>query len=129
MNARMKKELLNDVLTGLVVAAVFAAVVPGEALAQLSTAVDNAKSGVASPFVTVVSYVAYGLGVVMTVAGISNCKKHADAPAQNPLGPALGRLGAGAAFLAAPSLAGMLTSTGSDVFSGTAGYSGLAILH
>ena len=44
MNTKMKKELINDVLTGLVVAAAFAAVIPADALAQLSTAAGNAQA-------------------------------------------------------------------------------------
>ena len=114
MNTKMKKQLINDVLTGLVVAAAFAAVIPADALAQLSTASTNAESQVAKPFVTIVSYISYVLGTVMAVAGIAQAKKHADNPGSNPLGPALGRLGAGAAFLAAPYLISMVLQTGTN---------------
>ncbi|MDR3423519.1 MAG: hypothetical protein P4M13_00360 [Alphaproteobacteria bacterium] len=120
MNTRMKQELLNDVLTGLAVAATFAAVVPCDAFAQLSSAVTGVSSDVMLPAMTVVSYISYGLGTVLTVAGIAGAKKHADNPGSNPLNPALGKLGAGAAFLAAPYVIGMMGSTGSQVFS-TAG--------
>jgi hypothetical protein len=112
MGTKMKKELLNDVLTGLMVAATFAAVSPGAALADLAAAVTQAETTIGNPFLTIVSYISYGLGTVMTVAGIAQAKKHADAPGNNPLGLALGRLGAGAAFLAAPSLVGMISKTG-----------------
>jgi ABC-type transport system involved in cytochrome c biogenesis permease subunit len=122
MNTKMKKELLKDVVTGLAVAATFASVVPADALAQLATSVGAAEGSIGTPFLTIVSYIAYGLGTVMTVAGIANAKKHADNPGSNPLGPALGRLGAGAAFLAAPSLIGMIGQTGEETFSGEAAF-------
>ncbi|MDD3371702.1 MAG: hypothetical protein PHE27_07770 [Alphaproteobacteria bacterium] len=114
MNARTKKIIIGDVLTGLLVAATFAAIVPGSALADLQNAVQNAEGEVGNPFLTIVGYISYGIGTVMTVAGIAQAKKHADAPGNNPLGPALGRLGAGAAFLAAPALVGMISKTGAD---------------
>ncbi len=112
MNTKMKQELISDVLTGLVVAATFGAVMPVEAFAQLSTATGQFQTQVGVPFTTVVSMICYGIGAVLTVAGIAGAKKHADAPAQNALGPVLGRLGAGAAFLAAPTLIGMVSQTG-----------------
>jgi hypothetical protein len=120
MNTKMKSELINDVLTGLMVAATFAAIVPCDAFAQLQSAVGSAQGTLARPFTVIVSYISYGLGTVMTVAGIAQAKKHADNPATTPLGPALGRLGAGAAFLAAPFLIGMMGLTGS----GTLGTNG-----
>jgi hypothetical protein len=60
------------------------------------------------------------------VAGIAGCKRHSDSPTNNPLALALGRLGAGAAFLAAPTVAGMLagTSTNTSV-TGSATYNGI----
>ncbi len=122
MNAKMKKQLISDVLTGLAVAAVFTAVVPADALAQLATATDRAEDSVAAPFLKIVSYISYGIGTVMTIAGIAQAKKHADNPSQTPLGQALGRLGAGAAFLAAPWLAGTMMATGSSTFGGRASF-------
>ena len=117
-----KRELLNEVVSGLMVAAAFAVVVPADALAQNLAAVGTSASAqIMVPFVEFTSYIAYGLGTVMTVAGIANCKKHADNPSSNPLAPALGKLGAGAAFLAAPTVAGMLAGTSSATsISGTA---------
>jgi len=115
----MKNEILNDVLTGLLVAATFAAVVPMGALAQdLASVAGNSQTGVFGPAVTIISYIAYGLGTVMVVAGIAGCKKHADNASSNPLAPALGKLGAGAAFLAAPSVMHILQTTGSSVTGG-----------
>lgn len=120
MNTKMKKELVNDVLTGLVVAAVFTAVMPTDAFAQLSAATDNAQASLAAPFIKVVSYISYAFGAVLSVSGIASAKKHADNPGSNPLGQALGKIGAGAAFLAAPSLIGAIAQTGTDTL-GAAG--------
>jgi hypothetical protein len=123
MNTKMKNELISDVLTGLMVAATFAAVIPVDALAQttgtgtnLASAVTSGTSAVVGPFLRIVTYISYGLGAVLTVAGIAGAKKHSDAPGQNPLGPVLGRLGAGAAFLAAPALVGVIQGTGTGTF-------------
>ncbi len=115
----MKKELINDVLTGLLVSAAFSAVAPaGVMAANLADVATTASSSVGAPFVTIVSYISYGLGTVMTVAGIAGAKKHADNPSANPLNPALGKLGAGAAFLAAPSVVKTLQDTGSETLGG-----------
>lgn len=120
------QELINDVLTGLAFAAAFAAVIPGEAQAQLLSATTGVSSNVVAPFLTFVSYGCYGVGTVLTVAGIAHCKKHADNPGQNPLGPALGKLGAGAALLTAPTIVGMMQSTGSAALnSGTGSFTGI----
>ena len=131
MKNTMKSELVGEVLTGFLVAAAFALVVPGDAMAQsgaFGTAVSSARSTLGAPFITIVSYISYGLGTVMTIAGIAGAKKHADAPANNPLGPVLGRIGAGAAFLTAPTLVGMMQSTGtSTTGSGAAAFSNTAI--
>lgn len=121
MNTKMKKELVNDVLTGLVVAATFAAIMPTDSFAQISAAVTNAQTTLAAPFVTVVSYISYALGTVLSISGIAGAKKHADNPGSNPLGPALGKIGAGAAFLAAPSLIGAVMTTGTETFGTTGG--------
>jgi len=56
------------------------------------------------------------LGALLTVLGVSGAKKHADAPGQNALGPALGKIGAGAAFLAAPSVVAAVQGTGTSTF-------------
>ena len=122
-----KQQLINEILTGLLVAAAFAAVIPGDALAQNLSAVGTAAStSIMKPFVEITSYISYGIGTVMTVAGIAGCKKHSDSPTNNPLAPALGRLGAGAAFLAAPTVAGMLAGTSANTsVSGVATYSGI----
>ena len=114
----IKQELINDILTGLVVAAAFAAVIPADALADLQQATGNADDSVVKPALHVVGLISYGLGAVMTVAGISGAKQHADNAAQNKLAPAIGKLGAGAAFLAAPTVIGMIQKTGSTTMGG-----------
>ena len=120
MNTKMKDVLISDVLTGLLVAVTLAAVIPGDAFAQggLASVTTQAQTNIAKPFLTFVSYICYCLGTVMTVAGISSAKKHADNPSGEPLNKSLGRLGAGAAFLAAPTLVGMVLATGSDTLNG-----------
>ncbi len=110
---KMKQELINDVMTGVLVAATFAAVIPTEAFAQLTSAVSTTQTNVAAPAMQFLGMLSYALGGVMTIAGIAGAKKHADAPANNPLNPAIGKLGAGAAFLAAPYVVGMIANTGS----------------
>ena len=117
MTSKMKRQLFNDVVTGLAVAALFAMVAPGTAFAQGSTlneAVKAAQNTIAVPFATTVSYISYIMGSVMMVAGISGLKKHAEDPGQNPLNKPLGKVGAGAAFLAAPYVAGMLLETSKE---------------
>jgi hypothetical protein len=123
MKNLMKTQLINDILTGLMVAATFGAVAPGAAWADLSSATGAADTTIVTPALHVVGLISYGLGAVMVVAGISNAKKHADQPSSNPLGPAIGKLGAGAAFLAAPTVIGMLQQTGQNTTaSGTSNF-------
>ena len=50
----------------------------------------------------VISWFCYIIGVGFTAFGIFKLKQHADNAAQNKLGPALGLLVVGAAFLALP---------------------------
>ena len=122
MKISMKQELINDVLTGLLVAATFAAVLPTEALADLSAATNASTSTIAGPAMKVVSIISYCLGAVLTVHGISGAKQHADNPASKPLGPAVGKLGAGAAFLAAPYVIGMIQETGTNTLGGSSSF-------
>ena len=118
MKNSIKRELMNETLTGLLVAATLAAIAPANAWADLSTAAQQSQSSVFLPALQVTTYISYVLGAVMTVAGISNAKKHADNPSSNPLGPAIGKLGAGAAFLAAPTVVGMLQQTAGTTVGG-----------
>jgi len=127
MKNAMKQQLINDVLTGLLVAATLSLGMPVDALAQtLSAAGTNAQTNVMIPFVKFASYASYGMGTVMLVSGIAATKAHADSPSSNKLAPALGKLGAGSAFLAAPTVAGFLAGTSNAVTGGgTAGYQGI----
>jgi hypothetical protein len=125
MKISMKRETLNDVLSGLLVAATFAAIAPTSAWADLASATSTADTSIMKPALHVVGLVSYGLGAVMTVAGIAHAKKHADNPSSNPLGPALGKLGAGGAFLAAPSVIGMLQKTATGTTSDTASFTSI----
>ena len=114
---------IAGVLSGLLVSAIFVLVVPWGAVAQsLDAAVGNARTTLVGPFITIVSYISYGIGTVMTIAGIAGAKKHADNPGQNPLGPVLGRLGAGIAFLAAPTVVGLMQGTGEGIMGGARSY-------
>jgi len=118
MISKKNKLLFADVMTGLVLASFFAMIAP-EAFAQqgkdFEQAVNDAKGGVGIPFTTLVSYISYGLGIVMMVSGITSIKKHSQDPSQEPLNRGLGKVGAGSAFLAAPFVANMLLSTGEKV--------------
>lgn len=125
MKISMKRETLNDVLSGLLVAATFAVIAPTNAWAALSEAVATADTSIMKPALHVVGLVSYGLGAVMTVAGIAHAKKHADNPSSNPLGPALGKLGAGGAFLAAPTVIGMLQKTAQGTATDSASFVGI----
>ncbi|MDE2029885.1 MAG: hypothetical protein KGI97_04895 [Alphaproteobacteria bacterium] len=110
----VKRELLNDVVTGLLVAAAIAVATPVDAWADLNNAIGTTNTAVLNPAMKVVNLVSYGLGAVLAVTGIAGAKKHADNPGSNPLGPAIGKMLAGAAFLAAPSVISMIGSTGSS---------------
>ena len=123
MNTKMKKELLNDLLTGLAVAAAYATVMPTAALADIATSISTATTHVMAPAMGVLAMVSYGVGAVGVVSGIAAAKKHADAPSQNPLGPAIGRIAAGGAFIAAPYVVGMIASTGTESFAGSGTFS------
>ena len=125
MKNLMKRELIGDVLNGILLAATFAAALPVDALADLAAATNSADSSIVKPALHVVGLISYGLGTVMVVTGIAAAKKHADAPSNNPLGPAVGRLGAGAAFLAAPAVIKMIQDTGTATTSGNSTFQGI----
>ena len=112
MKISMKRELMNDVVTGVLLAATFAAAMPVDAFAQLTSTITTAQSNVAAPAMQFLGMISYAVGAVMVVSGIAAAKKHADQPSNNALGPAIGKLGAGAAFLAAPYAIGVIANTG-----------------
>ena len=83
MTSKMKKQLVNDVVTGLAIAALFAMASPDAAYAtNLNDAVRDAQNTIADPFAKTVSYISYVMGAVMMIAGIAGVKKHADQPAR-----------------------------------------------
>ena len=120
MNTNMKQQLTNDILTGLLIAATFAAVIPVDAFAQtdLNTLATNTQTGVGKPAVFILSLIAYVVGAVLVIAGIAGAKKHADNPGSNPLGPPIGKMLAGAALLVGPYMIGVLSQTGSETTGG-----------
>ena len=115
MTTKIKKQLIDDIVTGLAVAALFALVAPDAAFADtLNEAVRTAQNTVAKPFADIVSYISYCMGAVMMVSGIASVKKHSQEPSSEPLNKGLGKIGAGSAFLAAPFVAGMLLDTSKE---------------
>jgi hypothetical protein len=121
MKTSLKKQFINDVLTGLLVAATFAAAAPHDAMAQLATAVSNTSSTVFRPIMSVLGYGCYGAGAFFGIQGVMGAKKHADRPADQPLGPALGKMATGAALVAIPSVVNIVQQTGTNVFGGGGG--------
>jgi len=121
-----KQELINDIVKGLLVAATFATAMPDLALAQtdLNGAVSSSGTSVFNPAMKALTYVCYGVGAVLAAAGIAGMKKHTDNPSNNPIGPQLGKLGAGGALLVAPGVIGVIGSSGNEVF----GSSGATVL-
>jgi hypothetical protein len=109
---KAKRELINETITGLLLASLVGTMIPGDAFAQLTAVEGNSQTQIAAPALIFLNTISYVLGAVMVVAGIANAKKHADQPASNPLGPAIGKLGAGAAFLSAPTVIGALAASG-----------------
>ena len=68
---------------------------------DLTTVMSNLQLETSS-VPNVISWFCYIVGVGFTAFGIFKLKQHADNAAQNKLGPALGLLVVGAAFLALP---------------------------
>src|SRR5262245_27795970 len=121
----MKVDLKNITHYALVVGIAFTALSPS--LAQAATAA-NIGTGVSaastnltqtmanlqaqtSSVPNVISWFCYIVGVSFAAFGIFKLKQHADNAAQNKLGPALGVLTTGAAFLALPGLANAIAGT------------------
>jgi hypothetical protein len=119
MKSVIKQQLINDVLTGLLVAATFAMVAPTHVMADtFSGAADLTSTQLFKPAVTVLSYGCYAAGAFFGIQGIAHVKKHTDSPSQNALGPALGKLGVGAGLIAIPSVINLLQDTGTSVVGG-----------
>jgi hypothetical protein len=117
----LKNQFMNDVLAGLIVAATFTAAAPHDAMAQLAAAVDNTRTAVFQPMMTILGYGCYGAGTFFGIQGVMGAKKHADRPTDQPLGPALGKLATGAALVAIPSVISTVQATGTGVFGGSGG--------
>ena len=78
--------------------------------ADLTQIMNNLQAETSS-VPNVVSWFCYIIGVGFTAFGIFKLKQHADNAAQNKLGPALGLLVVGAAFLALPGVVAAVMNT------------------
>jgi len=85
------------------------------------TAVMQGQQSETSSVPNVIGWFCYVIGVAFVAFGIFKLKQHADNAAQNKLGPALGLLLVGAAFLALPGVA--VAITGTNKFSGNTTFS------
>jgi hypothetical protein len=110
----MKKEkLTNDILQGLLTAAVFAAAmpVPDAVFAQnLQTSVTTVHGGIAN-IPNIVAGLFYIGGAALIGAGALQLKKHSENPTNTTLGHGLGRIGAGAALIALPAFGNWLNGS------------------
>jgi hypothetical protein len=101
-----KGRLINDLLQGLLMAAVVAVALPMPELAFAQTSVGTSAGTITTtdlgPVTTLVAGLFYIGGGVLMGAGALKLKAHAEQPTQNPIGHGLGRLGAGAALMAIP---------------------------
>jgi hypothetical protein len=110
----MKKErLTNNILQGLLMAAVTAAAlpIPDMVVAQnLSQSVNTVHQGLLD-IPNIVAGLFYIGGAAMIGAGALKLKAHAENPTNNPIGHGLGRIGAGAALIALPAFGTWLNQT------------------
>lgn len=101
-----KEKLINDLLQGLLMAAIVAMALPipdlAWAQAGLGSSVTQITSNELNPLTTLVSGLFYIGGGVMMGAGALKLKQHSENPTQTPMSHGLGRLGAGAALMAIP---------------------------
>lgn len=102
----MRKELANDLLQGLLMAAVVAAAIPMPELAwaTLQESVQTVQTGIRD-IPNIVSGVFYIGGAAMIGAGAMSLRKHAENPGSHTLGHGLGRVGAGACLVSLPAFA------------------------
>jgi len=122
----MKVDLKNITHYALVAGIAFTALSPSLAQAAATAGQIGTGSSAASANLTqtmanlqsqtssvpnVISWFCYIVGVSFAAFGIFKLKQHADNAAQNKLGPALGVLATGAAFLALPGLANAIAGT------------------
>jgi hypothetical protein len=111
------KTTTNNVFEALMVAATIAAAftAPELALAQapgadLAGSVDVVHGGLLD-VPNIIAGIFYIGGAILIGMGLVRLMKHAENPAQAPLGPALGRIGAGIGALALPALGAWLNNT------------------
>ena len=117
----MKNERLSNAwCQGLMLAAIVAVALPAPdaAWAQLSSTVSASGASVFKPAITVLNYACYTIGSFMGIGGIMKLKAHSENPTNAPMSHGVGRCAAAAAFLALPSVVGMLTSTSTTTLSG-----------
>lgn len=79
----------------------------GKDLLSQTTQIANQTAAIP----TAIAWFGYIIGTAFVAFGIFKLKAHADNAAQNKLGPALGLLFTGAAFLVMPSAAALLIGT------------------
>ena len=106
--------LVNNILQGLLMAAVIAAALPmpSAAFAQdLAATVTRLTGTELTNVPDVIDAVFYIGGAAYTGAGLLKIKQHADNPTQVKLGEGIGRISTGAAMLALPYLANTVVST------------------
>lgn len=80
------------------------------AASDLTQTLNNLQSETSS-VPNIIGWFCYIVGVAFVAFGVFKLKQHADNAAQNKLGPALGLLLVGAAFLALPGIAGAVVNT------------------
>ena len=112
----MKKQLTNDLLQGLLMAAVIATAmpVPDIVLAQTSDiggSVAHIQTAELSPFTYLIAGIFYLVGALFVGAGLMALKRHGENPTQDPLGKALAKLGAGAGLIAVPLVANQVINS------------------
>jgi hypothetical protein len=106
-------KLANDVLQGILTAAVLAAAVPmpDVVFAQnLTSSVNVVHQGIQN-IPNIIAGLFYIGGAAMIGAGALKLKAHSENPTQTPLGHGLGRIGAGAALIALPAFGNWLNSS------------------
>ena len=103
----------NDVLQGLLTAAVIAAAlpIPESVFAQnLTSSVNTVHQGIQN-IPNIIAGLFYIGGAAMIGAGALKLKQHAENPVQTSLGHGLGRIGAGAALIALPAFGNWLNGS------------------
>ena len=107
------KKLTNDIMQGLLTAAVIAAAlpVPDAVFAQnLQNSVNTVHSGMTN-IPNIVAGLFYIGGAALIGAGALKLKAHSENPTQTPIGHGLGRIGAGAALIALPAFGNWLNNS------------------